>query len=285
MFENFAAQFNTQFSGLQHQIQPSPELYFSIACVSLIFVRTLMMILVTPFIGSKSVPGRIKVLLTILLTAFVYPILRPSFHIEEFPGWTGALMGLFLKEAMVGFSIGLVAALVFYGIQAAGLMIDNQRGVANAQIFVPQLGTQGSVFGLFQFQAAIALFLSMGGHREFLRAFFEGFVTLPIFHLPHFQMGDGSFVDLLIHLTGNVLVLAMQLSAPILIAIFLADVVLGIANKVAPQINVFELGFSVKGFLGVLVVYISILILYDQFAVVMSEMVDTIRQVTKLLAR
>lgn len=284
-FEDIANQFKDQLEYLSLQLGPTKEFYFAAACAGLIFIRTLMMILVTPFIGSKSVPGRIKVLLAFILTLFVYPLLKPSFHLAQFPGWTGGLLGILFKEIMVGFAIGMVAALVFYGIQAAGLMIDNQRGVANAQIFVPQLGSQGSIFGLFQFQAAVALFIVMGGHREFLAAFFDGFAILPIFHIPHFQMGDASFLDVFIRLTADVLILAVRLSAPVIIAIFLADVVLGIANKVAPSLNVFELGFSVKGVTGVLVVYISIIILYDEFANVTEGMVGQMRDIFKLLAK
>ena len=87
-----------------------------------------------------------------------------------------------------------------------------------------------------------------------------------------------------IRLSADVLVLAARLSAPVIIAILLADVVLGIANKVAPSINVFELGFSIKGVTGVLVVYIAIMILYDEFQVVTKGMVAVVRSIFKLFA-
>lgn len=282
-FQSFGNQFGNQLQYLSRTWDLSPEVYFALTCLALIFIRTLMMLMVIPFIGSRSVPARVKVMTAAALTGFLYPLLKPSFDISQFSGWDAVLIGLFLKESLVGFTIGLMASLVFYGIQAAGLMIDNQRGVANAQVFVPQLGTQGSIFGLLQFQAAVALFIVIGGHRQFLEAFFEGFLILPIFHFPTFATTSGSFFDLFIHLTGDVLVLAVKISAPVIIAIFLADVVLGIANKVAPAINVFELGFSIKGIVGVFIVYISILILYDEFGNVTLQMVSRIRDAFKLL--
>lgn len=281
---NFAGQFASQFQLLRDSWGPSSQFYFLLACIGLLFTRTFMMVSVTPFLGSRAVPGRVKIVTALAITAFLYPVLRPTFDIAFFPGWNAVLLGLFLKETLVGFAIGLTASLVFYGIQAAGLMIDNQRGVANAQIFVPQLGTQGSIFGLFQFQAAIALFLAIGGHRLFLKAFFEGFLTVPIFYVPPFEMGFYSFFEFFVHLTGNVLLLSAKLSAPVIIAIFLADVVLGIANKVAPQINVFELGFGVKGITGVIVVFVSVSVLYDEFAVVMTDMVTDLKHLFELLA-
>ena len=223
-FDMFSTQFTHQLQGLSQQIAPSAEMYFAISCLALIFARTLAMILVVPFLGSKVVPTRIKVLLAMLFTGFLYPVLAPSLTIAQFPGWGGALIGILLKEVLVGFAIGLVAAFVFYGIQAA------------------------------------------------------------IFSVPHFQLGDGSFLDLFIRLSADVLVLAARLSAPVIIAILLADVVLGIANKVAPSINVFELGFSIKGVTGVLVVYIAIMILYDEFQVVTKGMVAVVRSIFKLFA-
>ncbi len=280
---SFAQNFSQQLGFLSGQIEPNAELYFWFLCAGLIFTRIFMMLLVAPFIGSKSVPARIRIATTVAFTIFLYPVLKPTFVVDQFPGWGPVVIGLFLKESLIGFAIGFVSALIFYGIQAAGLMIDNQRGVANAQIFVPQLGSQGSIFGMFQFQAAVAIFLAIGGHRQFLSAFFQGFVDLPIFYTPDFEPGIYSFFELFILLTADVLILSVKLSAPIVIAIFLSDVVLGIANKVAPAINVFELGFTVKGVVGVLVTFISLVILYRQFADETLNMVNTVRELFQRL--
>lgn len=281
---SFFDQFRSQSAYLASALKFGPEAYFFISCAFLIFLRTLMMLLVVPFIGSRSVPGRIKVGTAMVITLFLYPVLRPTFDLAQFPGLGPAFVGLILKEALIGFAVGLLSSLVFYGIQAAGLMVDNQRGVANAQILIPQLGTQSSIFGLFQFQAAIAIFLAIGGHREFLKAYFEGFLEIPILTTPRFEEGLYPFYELFIRLSADVLMLAVRLSAPVMIAIFLADVVLGIANKVAPAMNVFELGFGVKGVIGVVVVFISIVVLYSEFADVTLMMVDNVRELFRFLS-
>ncbi len=134
--------------------------------------------------------------------------------------------------------------------------------------------------GLFQYQLGLALFLFLSGHTVFLGAVIQGFVTVPVHTLPSIEPGVSPFLELVIRMSADVLILGVQLAAPVLIAIFLTDLVLGIANKMAPQIPVFEIGFMLKGYVGVAMVYLSVMILASQmdifFGVMQSNVVKVI---------
>jgi len=156
--------------------------------------------------------------------------------------------------------------------------VDAQRGSANAQIFLPALG-QVSIFGLFQFWVGLAMFCYVSGHTIFLKAFFESFITVPIFSLPVVEPGLTPFLKLLIRMSADVLILGTQLAAPVLIAIFLTDLVLGICNKMAPQIPVFEIGFMLKGFVGVAMVYVAIVVMVEQMDVFFGVMNNNVRRI------
>lgn len=259
------------------------DLYASLIIAGLIFTRLFVMFQLTPFLGGRAIPGRARLMLSLTLTLFLYPFIVPPL-VESFPENKGILFALFFKEIFFGFTLGLVTMMVFYAIESAGRVIDHQRGGGNAELFLPQLG-QVSIFGLYNFWIAIAFFLAIGGHREFLKAVLSSFQTVPLLTLPTLEPGFSPFLELIVRLSGDVLVIAMQLAAPVIIAVLLVDLVLGIANKMAPQINVFELGFAVKGYMAPVMLYVSLLILVTQMEAIMNGMVKSVYDLSKIFGR
>lgn len=239
------------------------DVAFSLIFLTLVWVRILGMASVIPFLTGKPVPRYVVVGASMVMALFVYPNIVPVHH----PSLTDDFLQLFmlyLKEVFFGISIGFGVAILFYGLESAGQMIDNQRGMSIARVLIPQLGEQGSITGTFLFQLAIVLYLSMGGHRLFLTSFFKSFVTLPVLEFPKAGPGLFPMMDLFIKISGEVLLIALQLAAPVIISIFVADIILGVANRVAPQINVWELGFNVKGYVGILMLFVSLTLIGDQ---------------------
>lgn len=258
------------------------DFYATFLVWGLIFVRIFVMLMLVPFLGTQAVPGRVRTATAIAISIFIYPLIVDPYHVA-LPENKGLLLALYLKETFFAFTVGFVTIMVFYALEAAGRMVDSQRGGANAQVFVPQLG-QVSIFGLFNFWLAIAFFLSVGGHRLFLKAFLTSFQTVPLLALPTLAPGFSPFLEFVVRLSGDVLIIAIQLASPVLIAIFLVDLVLGIANKMAPQINVFELGFAIKGYIAPAMIYISLLILVSQMDGILKQMVDSVSRLAQLFA-
>ncbi len=236
---------------------------FALLFLLLVWVRVLAMASVIPFLFGKPVPRYVLVAGSMTLALFVYPHIVPKVP----PPLTQELMTfvvLFLKEIFYGLIIGFSGAIVFYAYEGVGQMIDNQRGVSIASLLIPQLGEQGSICGLFLFQMGLVIYLAMGGHLVFLDAFFRSYESLPVLAFPATGPGLFPLITLFMKITGEVLYIALQMSAPVLIAIFLADIILGLANRVAPQINVWELGFHVKGYVGVLLLFLALTMIGEQ---------------------
>ena len=147
-------------------------------------------------------------------------------------------------------------------------------------VFNPALGSQASVFGLFMYQLVIAIFLVIGGHRFFLGALVESFQKVPLMTYPTIGQGITPMMDLMIKLSADTLIICLQLSAPVLISIFVADLVLGVTNRIAPMINVFEMSFNIKGFVGVLLVYLAIPLMIFQTKIWFEGMIKTFHQIT-----
>jgi flagellar biosynthetic protein FliR len=239
------------------------DVAFNLIFLSLIWVRVLSMASVIPFITGKPVPRSVVVGASMVMAVFVFPNIVPL-HPPPLADDFLKLFMLYIKEVFYGISIGFSVAILFYGFESAGQMIDNQRGMSIARLLIPQLGEQGSLTGSFLFQLAIVVYLSIGGHRLFFSSFFMSFKTLPVLDFPSVGPGLFPMVDLFIKISGEVLLIALQLAAPVIIAIFVADIILGVANRVAPQINVWELGFNVKGYVGILMLLVSITMIGDQ---------------------
>jgi len=137
----------------------------------LIFTRIFVMLMLTPFLGGRTIPGRIRLLTSVILASFVFYFIKSNL-INKIPEDNVLIVALFFKEIFFGMALGITAIMCFYAIEAGGRIVDSQRGSANAQIFLPALG-QVSIFGLFQFWVGIAIFLFISGHTIFLQAFFE----------------------------------------------------------------------------------------------------------------
>ncbi len=236
---------------------------FYLIFLSLVWVRVLGMTMIVPFLFGKPVPRYVVTGASIVLALFVYPHIVPAQPPPLSEDYI-VLAVLYLKEAFYGLTMGMTAAILFHALSSVGQMIDNQRGVSIARALIPQLGEQVSISGVFLFQLGVVIYLSIGGHDAFLSSFYQSFVTLPVLEFPTVGPGLFPMCDLFMKLTGEVLYISMQMAMPVIIAIFISDIILGIANRVSPQINVWELGFNVKGYLGVLMLFMSITVVVDQ---------------------
>lgn len=244
-------------------IEIQQGLNFNIVYAALIWVRLLGVTSTIPFLFGKPVPKNVRIAASIVFTMFLFPHLRPAV-IPEIISDPVMVSLLFIKEALVGIVIGLGASMVLYGFDGAGRMIDNQRGMSIARILIPQLNEMGSITGQFMFQLAIVVFLVVGGHRQFFDALFNSYISIPIFVVPDIQASFWPLMKLFVMMTGQVIILSIQIAAPVILAILLTDVILAVANRIAPQINVWELGFNIKGYVGTLMLFISITMVMKQ---------------------
>lgn len=258
------------------------KLAHSLVVMSLIFVRLAIVVNIVPFLFGRPVPAMPRQIVALLFTVLIYPLV-----VDQVPAGIETnfffVMALMAKEVLYGLAIGLAAGMIFYAFDAAGQIIDAQRGASMAQLFSPQTGHQITVFGQFSLQLGIVLFLSLGGHRLFLHSLFESFRLLPIQELPTFGPSYLAMIDMFIVISGQVLLLAAQLAAPIIIAIFVVDIILGVMNRISPAVNVLSLGFVLRGIIGVLIFFISITVFAHQMSLISIESMDNIQKTIRYL--
>lgn len=197
-------------------------------------------------IFSRRVPIAARVGLSLLLAALLYPVV-------PLPGAPPDLLAFSLmiaREVLVGLAIGFIGGLIFTAAYVSGQLIDFPVGFGLASVFDPEGALQLPVIAQFQYVIAILVFLLTNGHHALLRALAESFQAVPIDEAAFSALTLGAAVEGV----ASAFALGLQIAFPILAALFLTDLALGIVARAVPQVNVFIVGFPVKITVGVALV-------------------------------
>lgn len=211
----------------------------------LALVRTSAWVAVTPPFSNGAIPGRVKVLLAAGLSVSVAPQLDYDPSIYEIPNFLAAVA----YQTITGLALGFVVYLVFAVVQAAGELIDLQAGFSAAQLYDPFTQAAATPIGRLYQLVALAILFAINGHLLLVRGFLRSFEAAPLGGVDFDRMSVVVTSNL-----GNFLVSAMEIAAPLLAALFLAEIVLGMLTKAAPQVNILQIGFIAKILMALLMV-------------------------------
>ncbi len=234
-------------SVLLSQPRMSPEALLTVFFLGLFRIGPIVAI--APFLGAK-LPGGVKIALAISLTVIFLPQLIYTSSANM--AFDISFIGYALKELLIGIIIAFLSAIPFYIAEGSGSLIDFLRGSSSLQVQDPTMHTQTSSIGVMFNYVLIVIFFQIGGPFVFLNAVSESFLIIPID-----KMISSSFFNLslpfwktIIGLLTRITAISIQLAAPAIVAILMAEMFLGIANRLAPQVQIVFLGISLKSLLG-----------------------------------
>lgn len=226
------------------------------AAYVLVFFRVAGMMVFAPLLGSNRIPRRVKVLLAAIIALGICPTVKPPAVIPNNLWQLTVGIG---GEIVFGIAMGTVLSMVFIAAQWAGDIIGQQVGFSMSEVFDPQFGQQGSLIGDMYFMFTLVIFLAIGGHRIMLIAFREGFDALPLLSVG----ANASVLDMIVGLFHASTILALQLSAPMLVTMLIVDLALGFISKTIPQMNLMTAGMSTRGVVGLIVLIFGISLTND----------------------
>lgn len=232
---------------------------------ALLMGRVLPVVMLTPFLGGESVPSEVRLGLGLMLGLVLYPLLIAQ--TSSIPVSPLVFIALMLKELFIGLALSMVVNIIFDAANVAGGLIDIMSGTNQAQLFVPQLGSQVTLFANLNFQLTVVTFLTLGGHHLVISAFADSLAAIRLDQLPRFHLGLWPFFETMIRIAGDMLRIALALASPVLLATFLTDLALGMINRVAPQVQVFFVAMQIKP--GV-----TILIMFSAMHLILNRSVD-----------
>lgn len=234
--------------------------------------------MIAPLFSMKGVPNQFKVGFA-FFTALVAlsslpggePLLLDSFYIL-----------LIIKELGVGLALGFTAALLLYTVQIAGAFIDFQMGFSIASVMDPQTGTQVPIIGHFKYILALLFLLTVNGHHLMLDGVMQSFQAFPVESIA-FSAKMEEVTHFFTRLFVEMFMIALQIALPIVGALFLVDVALGILAKTVPQLNIFAVGLPLKIIVGFIMLFLSMPIFFYLLQILFEKILISMSQLIRLL--
>ena len=213
--------------------------------------RILALVATAPILGNPSVPIRVKLGLAIVITILVMPLVEKN--LPNIDPASGIGLIILLQQVLIGIAIGFVMRIVFVAVEMAGELIGLQMGLGFAIFYDPQSSGQIDIIGRFMGVIASLAFLAINGHLLLIALISQSFDTLPVGG----EAATNATFHTLANWGGEVFKSGLQLSLPVLTALLITNLALGILTRVAPQLNIFAVGFPLTLAIGLFVLALS----------------------------
>lgn len=219
---------------------------------ALVLLRVSAFIVSWPVFSTFSVPQSAKVLLAVMITVVIYP------NVPKEQITMGILddhiVFMIVREVFIGLTLGFITRFFFFAVNVGANIMATSIGLANAMVFNPSLDAQTTVLENFFLALATLLFLALNGHHFFITGLVESFIAVPLSPegVSFALFGHGGEWAQLIVVAG------IKISAPILISLFIINIVMGIIGRAVPQINVLVTSMSVNILAGIALMIICL---------------------------
>lgn len=213
-------------------------------------------------LSSSAVPTLPRNVCILSLSVISVPINIP--HAAAFDGSIGMMALYIAKEYALGFTIGHLVGWIFWSVQAAGALIDNQRGAAIAASIDPMQGHEASPLGIMFSHVFITYVFVTGAMLPIFGLLYKSYILWPVTSfVPAISPAFPSFMLAVLDHAMEFIVIA---AGPIIAVMFLAEFALAMVSRFAPQIQVFVLAMPIKSLLAImmLVFYFSTMIKYAE---------------------
>ena len=221
---------------------------------ALVLARVAPLFLIAPLFSSKSFPPRVRGVAAVALAIGISPAATTVLGDERIPDGIWAMAGLVSKEMLVGLAFAFGIAALFAAMSAAGAILDLSIGFSLGGVVDPLTGTQSSLLQQLYAMIGVMVFIAIGGDSWVIAGLARSYEAVPLLDTP--QIGSLTAAAQLAF--SGVFVAAIQICAPVLLALIITDVAIGVVSKVVPQLNVFAVGFPAKIAIGLLLVGASL---------------------------
>ncbi|MES2534903.1 MAG: flagellar biosynthetic protein FliR [Pseudomonadota bacterium] len=229
----------------------SAELQTWIAALLWPLTRILGLVSAAPVFGNRSVPVRIKLALGVMLTLVIAPGV-PALPALDPMSAAGLL--ILVQQFIIGLAMGFAMRIVFTAVEMAGELTGLTMGLGFATFFDPMTRGQSSAISQFLSLLAILVFLAANIHLALLATLADSFTTMPISATP---AGALRFQQLA-QWGAQIFSAGVQLALPMVAALLITNIALGILTRAAPQLNLFGIGFPVTIGVGFIMIALAL---------------------------
>ena len=216
-----------------------------------IFIRVSVLLFLLPLFGARGIPNMWKVGFSMVMALVLAPVAPQP---EVLPETVLEVCLGMASEVVMGLILALGVNLLLSSVQLGGQFLGFQMGFNMASVMDPQTGSQSSVISQFLYIFTILVFFSVNGHHLFISALAASFQVVP----PCMFRFHASLFTLLVKASSDMFIIALKLAAPIMIALFLSNLCLGIVARTVPQVNILMIGFPVNIGLGMILLGLTL---------------------------
>jgi flagellar biosynthetic protein FliR len=231
------------------------------------FLRVLAVFTVAPIFSSNAIPVRARIGLALLVAVAA----QPSLPVPMGASWSGPqLWGVVAQQVGLGLCIGFVVRLVFATFELAGDVVGFQMGLNFAAFFDPSINAQSSATARFFGYMASLLFVVLNGHLLVLAAVIQSFNAFPVDQ--HFL--HALSLMQLYRLGGDLFASGLWIALPMVGMLMFANLALGMVSRVAPQMNIYAVGFPITLMVGLIGMAVTLPLLEGPFQLLMARALE-----------
>jgi flagellar biosynthetic protein FliR len=217
----------------------------------LVLARVTPLFFIAPLFSSQMIPPHIRGLIAVGISIGLAPI---ALHGQHIPTDPLTLVGLVVEGMLVGFGFAFTLSMLLAAVESAGSVIDVLAGFSYGNLINPVNGQESAVITRFYSLVGTLIFLIIGGDAWTLRGLDRTFQLVPLTGSVRLKsmLGGAEQVFSMVF-TG-----ALEVAAPVVVALLITDVAFGVVSRVVPQLNIFAVGFPTKVAVALLVVGASL---------------------------
>lgn len=235
------------------------------------FVRIGALVLSAPILSSRQTPLLFRIGFVLVLTWVLVPVIPPSPVVDAF---SDAAFIMLLQQILIGVAMGFILQMVFAALIFGGQVIAYSMGLGFASMVDPQNGVQVPVVSQFYLILATLLFLVLNGHLVLIEMLAESFQTFPVAMTGISQNGLSEIVGWASRMFNAGLLMAL----PVVAALLLVNLGMGVIGRAAPQLNIFAVGFPVAILIGFMLIWITLPDVMGNFSELLEEALALIQR-------
>jgi flagellar biosynthesis protein FliR len=220
----------------------------------LVFVAALARVaplfLIAPMFSSKQVPTQVRAVAAVALAMGLTPAADPGAAVADD---AASVLGMLAVELLVGFSVAYALLAISAALETAGTFLDASIGFSFGAQIDPISGNQNAVLARLYGLMGVTIFITIGGDQWVIEAMARTYELIPIGERPDIARLVGGAETVFAAIFAS----ALQVAAPVLLALVLTDAGFGLVTRVVPQLNIFSVGLPTKILVGMLLIGIT----------------------------
>jgi flagellar biosynthetic protein FliR len=228
------------------------------------FFRFAALFLLLPVFSGQSAPMFVRVALALATAILLAPLLGPVPAVDPL---SAEAFLITLQQILIGMAMGLIVSVVFATLLVAGEAIAMAMGLGFAQMTDPQTGASLPVVSNFLNILGALVFLSLDGHLAVFQLLVNSFETLPVAPV---GLSNDDFMAMVLW-GGQMYAGAVLIALPAFAAMLMVNLGFGVITRASPALNIFAVGFPMMISLGIVVIWLALPGIVDQFTDLLNQ--------------